>query len=131
MNQNRALLELRMHLLLVEDDASLSDGIARSLLGAGHVVEARASGVEALEAARQERFDLVLLDIGLPGIDGYEVAVRMRKMDATREALLIALTGYGQASDRAKAEQAGFDAHLVKPVDPAELERLLAAPSAR
>jgi two-component system OmpR family response regulator len=108
-----------MHLLLVEDDASLSDGIARSLLGAGHVVEARASGVEALEAARQERFDLVLLDIGLPGIDGYEVLRRLRNAEDFTPVLV--LTARDRVDDRVHGLDLGADDYVVKPFAMAEL----------
>ena len=108
-----------MHLLLVEDDASLSDGIARILVGAGHAVDARASGVEALEATQRERFDLVLLDIGLPGIDGYEVLRRLRTaQDGTP---VLVLTARDQVSDRVHGLDLGADDYLAKPFAMAEL----------
>jgi len=69
----------------------------------------------------------VLLDIGLPGMDGYEVARRLRRLDGARSALLVAVTGYGQDEDRRRAHEAGFDHHLVKPADPVVLRRVLAA----
>jgi CheY-like chemotaxis protein len=74
---------------------------------------------------------VVLCDIGLPGMDGYEVARSLRLAPATRTARLIALTGYGRDSDRQRTEEAGFDLHLVKPVEPLELKRLLDAWAAR
>ena len=70
---------------------------------------------------------MVLLDLGLPGIDGYEVARRLRALAGGGDIVLIALTGYGQPEDRRRSEEAGFDTHLVKPVDPAALERTLSA----
>jgi CheY-like chemotaxis protein len=70
---------------------------------------------------------VVLLDIGLPGLNGFQVAQRLRERPQTKEVVLVAMTGYGQESDRRRAGEAGFDHFLVKPVDPAELERLLAA----
>jgi two-component system, sensor histidine kinase len=73
--------------------------------------------------------ELILLDIGLPGMDGYEVARRLREDQATRAVRLVALTGYGQASDRERASQAGFDAHFVKPVDLDVLEAFVNAES--
>jgi len=83
-------------------------------------------GPSALAAAAAESPELVLLDIGLPGMDGYEVARRLREQPQFARTRLIALTGYGQSSDRRATTEAGFEAHLVKPVDFVELERLLA-----
>jgi two-component system OmpR family response regulator len=108
-----------MHVLLVEDDALLSDGIARTLLGAGHAVAARASGAEALEAARQARFDLVLLDIGLPGIDGYEVLRRLRNAEDFTPVLV--LTARDRVDDRVHGLDLGADDYVVKPFAMAEL----------
>jgi CheY-like chemotaxis protein len=68
----------------------------------------------------------VLLDIGLPGIDGYEVARRLRHQGGSAHIMLVALTGYGQDEDRRRAQEAGFDHHLTKPLDPAQLQQLLA-----
>lgn len=108
-----------MHVLLVEDDASLSDGIAQSLLRAGHAVDARATGAEALEATRHERFDLVLLDIGLPGIDGYEVLRRLRTAEDLTPVLV--LTARDQIGDRVHGLDLGADDYLAKPFAMAEL----------
>ena len=120
MNHNSPLqLEHRMHVLLVEDDASLSDGIARTLLSAGHAVDARASGAEALEATRREQFDLVLLDIGLPGIDGYEVLRRLR--DAEDFTPVLMLTARDQVDDRVHGLDLGADDYVVKPFAMVEL----------
>jgi two-component system, OmpR family, response regulator len=111
--------KLRMDVLLVEDDASLSDGIARILLGAGHTVEARASGGDALEATRSRRFDLMLLDIGLPGIDGYEVLRRLRNaQDATP---VLVLTARDHINERVYGLDLGADDYLAKPFAMAEL----------
>jgi len=108
-----------MDVLLVEDDASLSDGIARILLGAGHTVEARASGGDALEATRSRRFDLMLLDIGLPGIDGYEVLRRLRSaQDATP---VLVLTARDHINERVYGLDLGADDYLAKPFAMAEL----------
>jgi two-component system, OmpR family, response regulator len=108
-----------MHVLLVEDDASLSDGIAQTLLGAGHAVDARTTGVEALEATRREHFDLVLLDIGLPGIDGYEVLRRLRTAEDLTPVLV--LTARDQIGDRVHGLDLGADDYLAKPFAMAEL----------
>ena len=108
-----------MHVLLVEDDVSLSDGIARILLGAGHAVEARATGSDALEATRSRRFDLMLLDIGLPGIDGYEVLRRLRSEQAATPVLV--LTARDHINERVYGLDLGADDYLAKPFAMAEL----------
>jgi CheY-like chemotaxis protein len=79
-----------------------------------------------VEAALRSRPDAAVVDVGLPGFDGYEVARRIRAAPEGASLLLVALTGYGQPADRRRAEDAGFDLHLVKPVDPARLIALLA-----
>jgi len=108
-----------MNVLLVEDDAVLSDGIARILLGAGHAVEARATGSDALEATRSGRFDVMLLDIGLPGIDGYEVLRRLRGAhDATP---VLVLTARDHINERVYGLDLGADDYLAKPFAMAEL----------
>ena len=83
----------------------------------GHVTRTASSGLEALRLAAEFLPEVVLLDIGLPGMDGFEVARRLRAMPALKNAVLIAMTGYASPEDRVTATQAGFDAHLVKPVD--------------
>jgi CheY-like chemotaxis protein len=81
------------------------------------------NGLAAVDEAQSFRPEVVLLDIGLPGIDGYEVARRLR--GGRKSKVLVAMTGYGQESDRIRSEQAGFDFHLTKPVDPVDLQQLL------
>jgi DNA-binding response OmpR family regulator len=93
-------------------------------LQAGHDVYEAATGTDGLEAAARIRPEIVLLDIGLPGLDGYQVAERLRAKDNSPR--LIAITGYGQPEDRKRALDAGIEQHLVKPVDAAQLIRLLA-----
>ncbi|MCL6640060.1 MAG: MEDS domain-containing protein, partial [Candidatus Rokubacteria bacterium] len=119
----------RRHILLVEDNADAREVLAAALRLDGHVVEEAGSGGEALGAALRIRPEVVILDIGLPDLDGYEVARRLRAAlgDGVR---LVALTGYGQAADRARSVDAGFDAHLVKPVGPEEISALTARLSA-
>ncbi len=92
----------------------------------GHEVQAAYSGQTALETAVEYQPDFVLLDIGLPDMNGYEVARRLRQQPQTKDVRLIAMTGYGQDSDRQRSQEAGFDHHLVKPVDPQKLQDLLA-----
>ncbi|HZJ70390.1 MAG TPA: PAS domain S-box protein [Planctomycetota bacterium] len=110
--------------LIVDDNCDAADSLAMLLRLGRHEVLAVSSGREALEAVRGFRPDLVLLDIGLPDLDGYEVARRLRA--AGYQATLAAVTGFGQVEDRDRARLAGFDHHLVKPVDPKALQSLLA-----
>jgi PAS domain S-box-containing protein len=113
--------------LVVEDNRDAADSL-RLLLGLlGHEVRVAYTGPEGVEAAREWRPDTVVCDIGLPGLDGYGVARELRRGPATARARLLALTGYGHEDDRRRALEAGFDHHLVKPADPEELQRLLAA----
>ena len=112
-------------ILIVEDNPDARDALRVLLELEGHDVEAAGEGQEALELARAKDPDIALVDIGLPGIDGYEIARRVRARDARRP-ILIALTGYGQPEDRQRATEAGFDDMLVKPVDPGALADMLA-----
>ncbi|MEO8154885.1 MAG: response regulator [Rhizobacter sp.] len=107
--------------LVVDDNRDAAQSVASFLELGGHEVRTANDGGEALVAADLFSPDVVVLDIGLPVLDGYEVAVRLRQAPATRSALLLALTGYGQREDRLSAESAGFDHHFVKPSDPVAL----------
>ena len=112
--------------LLIEDNADAAESMGMLLELSGHEVRIAHNGLTGLEAARSFRPDVVLCDIGLPGgVDGYEVARRMRQDPALRGASLVALTGYGQEDDQRRAREAGFDVHLTKPADPERLKRLL------
>jgi PAS domain S-box-containing protein len=113
--------------LAVDDNPDALEAMATMLRNAGHAVEVAAAGEEAWEKACSWRPDAVLLDIGLPGIDGYEVARRIRSERWGHDVLLVALTGWGRDVDRARAQQAGFDAHVTKPAEADELERLILA----
>jgi signal transduction histidine kinase/DNA-binding response OmpR family regulator len=113
--------------LVVDDNIDAAESLARLLRLHGHEVRLAFNGASALEVARVFRCEAVVLDIGLPGMDGYEVARRLRADPETRDVLLIAASGYGQEEDRAMSHEAGFNHHLVKPVDYAALERLLPA----
>jgi two-component system, sensor histidine kinase len=117
----------RKRLLLVEDNPDIGETLRDLLQLLGHRVELAADGLRGVQLALATRPDVALVDIGLPGIDGYEVARRLRATDAGRQILLVALTGYGRPEDRERSLEAGFDAHLVKPVDPDDLNALLAA----
>ncbi len=111
--------------LVVDDLADSAESLARLLRRWGHEVHIAHDGPSALLAATRTAPEVVLLDIGLPGMDGYEVARRLRDDPARHGIVLVALTGYGQSSDRRHARAAGFDQHLVKPVDVALLRSLL------
>jgi len=112
----------RQRVLLIEDNEDGREMMAMMLEAQQYSVDTAIDGYDGLKRAAEVLPDIALVDIGLPGIDGYEVARRMRLDPATRGVKLIALTGYGQDSDRRRAIDAGFDAHLVKPVD---LNRLM------
>jgi CheY-like chemotaxis protein len=107
----------RWHVLLVDDNQDAADTLALALEGAGHRVEVAYDGPDALMRAAQSPPDVALLDIGLPVMDGYELAARLRANREGRPLRLVALTGYGQESDIERSRKAGFDLHLVKPVD--------------
>jgi PAS domain S-box-containing protein len=115
--------------LVVDDHADAARSLAVLLRLWGHNVLLARDGPAALAAAAEHQPDIVLLDIGLPGMDGYQVAQQLRKAPGMEKALLIAMTGYGQEQDRRLAREAGFDHHLVKPVDLEALQSLLASAS--
>jgi PAS domain S-box-containing protein len=108
--------------LVVDDNTDIAGTLALLLEESGHTVAVAHDGPSALAKAEEVEPELILLDIGLPGMDGYEVAKQLRQNPRTRSILLAALTGYGQAGDRARAQAAGFDKHFVKPVDIDALE---------
>ena len=113
-------------ILVVDDNVDGATALACLLELEGHEVVVAHDGPAALAVAEGSRPDIVLLDIGLPAMDGYEVARRLRGMPATATAMIVAMTGYGQPEDVAAALSAGFDLHLVKPVDPGALAQLVA-----
>ncbi|MGX9220400.1 ATP-binding protein [Massilia varians] len=115
-----------VRVLVVDDNADAAQMLATLLEAHGHVVSVEYDGTGGLARALRERPEVMLLDIGLPDMDGHELARRLRSSPDTANAMLIALTGYGQSEDRERARQAGFDRHLVKPADLSELLRILA-----
>jgi CheY-like chemotaxis protein len=115
-----------LRVLVVDDNRDSADSLALWLELAGHDVRTAYGGPEALDAAEAFLPAVVLLDIGMPGMNGYDVALRLREQPATRAALLVAMTGWGQDEDRRRSQEAGFYQHLVKPVDPGSLKDLLA-----
>ncbi|RYD77826.1 MAG: response regulator [Verrucomicrobiaceae bacterium] len=112
-------------ILIVDDNIDTATGLARLLARRGYVAEIAHDGPEALHRASALLPAAVLLDIGLPMMDGYEVARRLRAEPLTADVLIIALSGYGQDEDRARSRAAGFDHHLVKPVDLEALRAVL------
>jgi CheY-like chemotaxis protein len=114
-------------ILVVEDNHDAAESLREWLELSGNAVVVAHSGPEGLELARSHKPDVVLCDIGLPGMNGYEVATAIRNTDGLRSVCLIAMTGYGLDEDRQRALAAGFDHHLTKPADPWVLDRLLAS----
>ena len=112
-------------MLVVDDNGDSAESLALLLALAGHETHVAHDGPEALTRADALRPDAVLLDLGLPGLSGYEVCRRLRVEPWAREIPIIAITGWGQDDDRQRSKDAGFDAHLVKPVVFAELTALL------
>jgi DNA-binding response OmpR family regulator len=113
--------------LIIEDNADAGDTLKAFLEIEGHEAGIAQDGQAGLDLLLQGRFDVVICDIGLPGMDGLEVMARLRASGTTPQPLAIGLSGYGQAEDRARAVQAGFDHYLVKPVNPDTLLALVAA----
>jgi CheY-like chemotaxis protein len=117
--------------LLVDDNADSSEPLSLLLQAKGHETRIAVQGEEAVETADDFRPDCVVLDLGLPGIDGYEVARRLRERPYGATLTLVALTGWAGKDVRLKAAAAGFDYHLVKPVNFEELERIVTAERAQ
>ena len=123
---NAPLLVARgRRVLVVDDNVDAAKSLATLLEMTGHDVRLAYDGFSAVDLAISYQPEVVLLDIGLPGLDGYEVAERIRRQDALKDTVLIALTGYGQDSDRQRSQKVGIDHHLLKPADFDEIEYLL------
>jgi CheY-like chemotaxis protein/two-component sensor histidine kinase len=122
--------EQGLKLMLVDDNEDAAMTLGLLLESSGHTVTVSHDPLDALARAGAERFDAFLLDIGLPGMSGYELARRLRKLPGTQGAALMAITGYGQQSDRTDGEEAGFDRYFVKPVDAEGLLEALAGVAA-
>lgn len=112
--------------MVVDDNEDAAASLAMLLRLQGHEVHVASSGAAALELLDECRPAMVFLDIGMPGLDGYEVARRIRRLSARENVTLIALTGWGQPEDRRRSKEAGFDHHLMKPPEPRVVEELLA-----
>lgn len=111
--------------LIVDDNRDSATSLAMLLQMAGNTTREAYAGLDALEATREFHPDVVLLDIGLPDLDGYEVCRRLREQSRGLDLLIIALSGWGQADDRRRSKEAGFDHHMVKPVTLDTLMKLL------
>ena len=116
-----------LRILIVEDDRDTRESLQTLLELAGHDVAAVGDGLEAVAIAGEWQPHVALVDLGLPGLDGCQVARRIRSMPGGKSVRLVAVTGHGQPEDRQRTAEAGFDWHLVKPVDPDEFNRALAA----
>lgn len=112
-------------ILVVDDNADAAESLAELLELDGHEVFCAGDGREALDAARAHQPELILLDIGLPGKNGYEVAKELRAAPDLKQPVLVAISGYGQDGDRERSQEAGFQHHLVKPVDFVAIQALL------
>ena len=118
------------HVLVMDDHRDCADSLAILLRQGGHDVSVAYSAKKALELAESQRPDVFLLDLGMPDLDGFTVAVKLRHDLNFRDALIVAVTGYGIAGDRARTAAAGFDLHLIKPVDGRQLLERLSVESA-
>ena len=116
---------LKRRLLVVDDNRDAAESMSMLLEMWGHEVAFAYDGPSAIKTAEQWQPEAVFLDIGLHGMDGYEVAARLRELPQAKDAVLIAITGYGQEDDRLRSRRAGIDHHLVKPVAPDALRNLI------
>ncbi|MFC0691606.1 response regulator [Paraburkholderia humisilvae] len=114
-------------ILIIDDNADASEALATLLTIRGHEVETRTDGISGIAAVAHFKPNVVLLDIGLPDVNGYEVARQLRASADGHHVTLVAVTGYGLPADRIRSAEAGFDHHLTKPVSPEELARLMNA----
>jgi CheY-like chemotaxis protein len=120
-----------LRILLVEDNADAAESLRRVLALSGHQVTLAHDGPAGLAAARHGTFDVILCDLGLPGMSGFTMAGVLRGYPGTANAHLIAVSGHGSEADQRRCREAGFDRHLTKPVDPGALQEILAALPAR
>ena len=116
----------RLHVLVVDDQEDVADTVAALIEGLGHTVHTAYSGAGALALARRQRLDVIVTDIGMPGMSGYELAESVRLDPELKHLQLVALTGYGREEDRRRTVSAGFNVHLTKPVTDGALQAALA-----
>jgi CheY-like chemotaxis protein len=115
-----------LRILIVDDNRDAADSLGMLLRLMGNDTRTAYDGQQGVDVAEEFRPDVILLDIGLPKLDGYEACRRIREQPWGKSAVLIAVTGWGQEDDRRRSHEAGFDHHMVKPVDPQDLMKLLA-----
>ncbi|MBW8831747.1 MAG: response regulator [Burkholderiales bacterium] len=111
--------------LLIDDNVDAAESLAQLLALSGHDARTAGDGAQAMRVAQEFQPEVVFCDLGLPGMNGFDLARELRTLPFGRDIVLAALTGYGQPSDRENTARAGFDAHLVKPVDPSIIESFL------
>lgn len=124
--KNRPSTSPPRRILVVDDHVDSATSLSLLLGSLGHDVRTAHDGLEAIETAQTFRPDVVFLDIGMPRLDGYETARRIRRTAWGSQIVLVALTGWGQDEDRIRSEEAGFNFHLVKPLDFANVQTLMA-----
>lgn len=117
-----------LEILVVDDNRDAADTLALLMKCAGHHVRVAYDGPTALLLAQEQQPEVILLDIGLPKIDGYHVACRLREQPETKDATIVAVTGYGRDGDKARAKAAGFDFHVLKPANAKDLFALFPQP---
>jgi CheY-like chemotaxis protein len=125
-NEENGAPARRLRILIVDDNRDAARMLALVLEALGNEARTAHDGLEGVRDAEQYRPDVVLMDIGMPKLNGYEAARRIREQSWSEEIALVALTGWGQEEDRRLSRESGFDRHLVKPVEPAALQKLLA-----
>jgi CheY-like chemotaxis protein len=116
----------RLRVLVADDNVDSADSLSMMLRLLGHEVRTAHNGVAAVETAAAFQPDVILLDIGMPKLNGFDACRRIRALPGGKGAVIVALTGWGQEEDKRRSREAGFDRHFVKPVEPADLEQLLA-----
>lgn len=121
----------KLRVLVVDDNHDSADTLSMMLRIVGHETHTAYDGEQAVAKAADVGPDVILMDIGMPRLNGYEAAKRIRAQSGGKELLLVALTGWGQDEDQERTREAGFDAHLLKPVDHGTLKQLLANHSAQ
>jgi CheY-like chemotaxis protein/two-component sensor histidine kinase len=120
-----AALDERLRIVVIDDNDDIRETMQQLLQSLGHVVEVAADGLTGVELVLKERPQVALVDIGMPGLDGYQVAQKLREELGPAQLRLIAMTGFGQSSDRDRALAAGFDTHLIKPARTEQIQRAI------
>jgi CheY-like chemotaxis protein len=113
--------------LIIEDNDDVREMLRVSLSRSGHIIYEARDGESGVQLAKEVHPEVILVDIGLPGIDGYEVATRLRNTPELRTSSMVAISGYGQPQDKQRALDAGFDTHLTKPVPPEAIDEVIAS----